>query len=736
MPVIYAQEISPFEQIADFYHQRAGAYSCEFASNAIKKIRNQNEDQIRQTIKNSLNALKVNVESNQIGLKDKIILGLETICRKTKLPIQKISHSLALSNSVLVNAAAVSVGVPVNLLKGAFTTKKAVRRDDFIYHVMGPQNGEGPFLLGLLLFQSPDLLLGLNPAFALVNGSIAIELITNYQCRSVNPLNKEKIDFCQSYQDLKNFFQKGNEKSFALGLKIKKYLNEKAQTKQTKLGVDGFCELDREKQVDLARKTLERHDFLKNDERIKSAEVLLPIHKNSCAKILLQADEDMLDDLKNDYVQIDSIKVVTLKDGDYPEEYYFSQSELDKLSIDEQLCHDVERDHLGQLAQNDEKFVEDFFKASLAPSLLAQPQNLKVILRDEQVYQGKVHGLRNVILSLAPNSNTVEIKRLRDQRDQIIKEVKKNYKRIIKTKNFKNCLQVLKEKEINVNEFTETIKRLSEIQSNSLIKSQEELDLIRKIVKRSRFRLKLDWELIETNQLKDVMDILKRTDIGNVIIIGHGKSSGHFVDSAGQEFPREAFSEISPSIMSINLYTCHSQKMMDLYQLQEKLSHGNSLYKIRYVTHVAENDFLGSDNYAPLTAFGYYLSKLDRYLQRSVKGASLLQENFQSQLSSLPQRNTCHADLSDLNVKKGSYGIILNDQLIGSTSIAKPAKLIEFDCHFLKAGKNTLKIKSILNDGGSDLDLRNLKLSIENINLGGDQATLKKSSLTILKFDY
>lgn len=737
MPNIYAQEISPYEQIADFYHQRAGAYSCEFASNAIKKIKSQTEAQIKKTIDVSLDELEAKLSSNENGLKEKIISGLESICRTTRLPIQKVSHSIALTNSVIVNSTALAIGVPFNLMKGAFTTKKTIKREDFLYHVMGPQNGEAPFLLGLLLFQSPDLLLGFNPAFALVNGSIAIELITNYQCRDVNPLNKEKTEFCQTYNDLKNFFHQRNESSFALGLKIKKYLNDRAQLKQENLGTSGFCSLERSKQVQLARKTLERNSYFTSDERIKSAEVLLPIHKNSCSKILIQADEDDVEDLKKEYIQIDSISFIVLKDGEYPENYYFSQSELDNLSLEEQLCHDVERENFGQFAQNHQELVEDFFKVSLAPGLLSAPQSQKIIINDNQVFHGDIRKLRNVILSIAPVQNDVqELKELKQERDAIVKAIKRNYKRIIRSKNLKNCLQVIKDKEINIADFTNSIQRLSELQTNALIKREEELNLVKKIVKRSRFKLKLDWELVETNKLNDVLDILKRTDIGNVIILGHGKSSGHLVDSADQEFPREAFAEISPSIMSLNFYSCHSQKLIDLYQLQYKISRGSSYYKIRYLTNVAQNDFLQSENYAPLTAFGFYLEKLDRYLLRSEKGARLLQDTYEYQLPSLAKNNTCQVDVSGMKINKGSYGFILNDQLIGAKSLNEQRSLFEFDCNFLKRGMNTLKIKNILNDSGSDFDQKDFKILIQDVSLGVENATLKKSSFTILKFNY
>jgi hypothetical protein len=736
MPKTYAQEISPFEQIADIYHQRAGAYSCEFASKAIQKIKEQSEQQIHKSLENSLVQLDLKLEQDNKTFKDKIISGLQSICRTTRLPIQKAIHSAAFTNSALLNTAALAIGVPINLLKGTIGTKKSIRREDFIYHVMGPQHGEGPFLLGLLIFQAPDLLLGFNPAFALVNGSIAIELITNYQCRSVNPLNKEKMEFCQSYQDLKTYFQSANKKSFDLGKKIRVYLNKKAEIKQINLGAEGFCSLERSEQVELARKTLERRDYLKYDDRIKSAEVLLPIHKNQCAKILIQTNEE-LEDLKKDYEFIDSISVVVLKDGEYPESYYFTQAELDKLNIEEQLCHEVERDYFGEFAQNKNELTENFFKSVLAPSLLSQPQTQKIILDDSQVYRGDVSHLRNVIFTLAPvRKNEVQFKFLKEERKKIIKDIKENYKKIIRSKKFQSCIDVIRRRGFDVDEFTASIRRLTEIQNNPLMKNQQELDLIKKIIKKSRYRLKLGWELIESNQISDIINLLKSPDVGNVIILGHAKSSGHFVDSAQQEFPREAFAEISPSIMSINFYTCHSQTLVDLYQFKQKLKQNNSLYKIRYLTHVGQNDFLGSENFAPISSFGNYLINLDKFLLRSQKGAILLQDNYQAQLPRLPIGNTCTADVSGLRIKNGSYGIILNDQFIGATSVDRPGKNLSFDCSFLKKGMNTLKIKNIQNEGGSDFDVNNIKISIGEVTLGVENATLKKSSFTILKFNY
>lgn len=753
-------ESGAYYEVSNLFHERVHNFTCEYVESAVKRIKNQREEDLKeeleteaqnlQALQNETSDEKLQQDLSYLSHQMKSAAGqkspkvtltkaLEKLCLGTVKPLVFASRGVSLGNSVLLNTATFPLASFVSFWNGVFSRKKTElgKRDDFIYRAFGPKKNVSSYLLGIIATEGTNFLLTPNPALTVLNASIAIEMITNYRCFHVNRENEDQVKFCDTYADLKDFYHRGYEKSFKVGQKLQKLIDQKIIEKRANYSPEKFCGLSKKKQVKLAKHALTRHTYLYQDPRISGIHVILPVHKNSCTKILLYSEnQENLASLKNEKTFLEGIEFIHLKKDTFPSDLYFTTNDLKAMSFEDSLCYEAETLYYNQFLASKMALTLDMLKSSLAPSLLATPSSSKVIMTDELIRQGETQNLKNLIFSLAPSEaeRTLALK-LKHERKETVKRIKRDYKQTINSKSFSNCKRTLIRREVDLNEFQDDLARINEIAQEKSLQIQMEFEVIEKFFNKEQKHLKLDWELIHTNNLQDITAALQSKEVANIIIISHGKDSGHLVDSKGQELPREAFTNISPTIQSLNFYSCFSKKLIDLYALQTKMNSLPSYYKIRYLTNVSENEFMGETNFAPMSAFGYYLSQLDRYLFDASKGAHLLQQRFGTEFSVFQEEKQCQIDSSDVVIEKGSYALTLNEQMVGTMDESNTHGIISFPCSLLRAEKNTLKIKNIINTGGSVIkNLNDFNLNIENHDLNAKSASLLKNSMVIFKF--
>ena len=758
---VFAQEEEGvYYSISNLYHQRAKNFSCEFIETAIKKIKATDESTLREELNaESINIQKLALETSDDHLKtnlahlsyqmesaaqksspkENMIRALEKICLGTATPLIYASRGASLANSAVLNTVAFPLSSFVSFWNGFFSREKKDLglRSDFIFRAFGPKNNAATYALSFIATESTQFLLTPNPAMTVLATSIAVEMITNYRCFHVNKENSSQVKFCDNYNDLKDFFHQGQAKSFRAGKKLQVLLDQKIMERRSDFPPEKFCAFSKEKQVKLAKRVLNRHGELFQDPRISSIHVLLPVHKNTCTKILIYAEtEDALKTLTLESKYLEGIERLHLNKDVFPTDSYFSTNELKAMSFEESLCYEAESLYYNQFLASKVSMVSDMLKSSLAPSLLASPSTSKVTVPDTNLRQGNVQGLKNLIFSFAPNEEeNQQAKSLQEERTSLVKRIKRDYKKTINAGSFQGCKDILKKRKVDLHDFEQDLTRINEIAQEKSLQKKMEFEVIEKFVSKAQKRLKLDWELIRTNRLQDITKALQSSDVANIIIISHGKPSGHLVDDQGQELPREAFVNISPSIQSLNFYSCHSKKLIDLYSLTEKMNKLPSYYKIRYLTNVAENEFMGETNLAPMAAFGYYLLQLDKYLNDGQKGSILLQENYGQRFQRYSPDVSCELKAQDLLVEKGSYAVTLNDQMIGAIDETGNHHTMKFPCGILKTSGNILKIKNIINNGGSVIrNLETFSLELAGISLISTKAAFRKNSLVIFKF--
>jgi hypothetical protein len=757
------EEESKYYEVSQIFHERANRLSCEFVSTELKKIQSKSDEEIRNEIEKHLEDLeafkdslqndslkgevnfvqaKLKEMSNDGSAKKRFKKGLEKICSGVIQPIKFLSRGVALGNSAVLKTVAFPLTGFFSFWNGFFNRQKSElgASQDFFYRAFGPKNGMSGYLLGLVGSEALNFLLHPNPVTLGLNASIAIEMITNYRCFHLNKYDQEQVNFCEAYKDLSNFYHRGHQAAFRFGHKIQKYRDQRLIERRADFDPGKYCSFSKKRQIKIARRVLQRHEELRADKRIKEIHILLPIHKNKCTKFLFYTDtNENLESLKSEKKYIEGIQVEVMTSDKYPEAHYYTDVEMSEMSFDKALCYEAESAYYGQFLTNKWMSMKEGLKSSLAPALVASPSTSQVIVPDQLLREGTVSGLRNIILSIGNQKE--DQKRaidLKSEQQSIIKKIKKDYRYTIKSGSFEGCQKILAKRNVDIKEFEEDLKRINEISLEKMVQRQIESDLLEHTFKKQKKKLKLNWELINVNDLDSITSLLKSPQVGNVIIISHGKSTGHLVDSLEQELPREAFNQLSPTLMSLNFYSCHSKKLIDLYGLKDKMSRLPSFYKTRYVTNVTENEFMGETNLAPMAAFAYYLAQLDKHLKRSFKGADLLQNEFGKEFQPLEDEKMCHLEISDFKITKGSYAITLNDEFIVSLNSSQMRDRVEFPCRFISTeALNTLRIKNIMNGGGSVIEnLKQFKLGIESLELTEKESSLRMNSMVIFKFKY
>jgi hypothetical protein len=733
---------SQLYEVADLFHERAGQFACESVWTEIDRIQQQKSEDILHQMQVEIEALEqkiaseenLQVRQNLLSLKKELQVTasspdpkktlLETmnkICKAIRVPIIASGYSLAAANAALFNAAITPFAGLYNLIAGMTGDRERSElgeRTDFLYHVMGPSKGIPMYLLTSLGSQAAIMLLQFNPVILAVNASLMIEMITHYSCRKPNPDDEAKVKFCQSYHSMKDFFHRPAQAAYRLGSRIQSLIDQRLIRRRADFPPEKFCSFSRVRQVKRGKRLLKRYRNFRDDERFKNIQLLLPIHRNNCTKILFMFDRkipdeysDMLpevyyqqkiDELRAERSHVEGIEIVYIPEHQFPKEYYFTEEEIEAMPTSEQLCHEVEQSHLSSKAQIKGKLISNFLKSSLAPSLLGMPDSQKVVSEDEDVKRGEVSSLRNIIFSIGPRSDNLDqLQKVVEERDRLRGDVDWLTKKLKKRKSFSRCMKYIQDNGVDVAELERKLLRIKEISAMPEVRKHEELIAVRKFVWKGDRNLKFHWELVETNNILKVYKTLKSRDVGNVIIISHGKEDGFLVDSFGHEYPKAFFAEISPSIMSINFYSCYSQDLVELYDLKAKLSSAPSFYKIRYVTSVSENNFFDSSSFAPVSAFADYLRSLDKYLNHGFKGALAVQNEFGQELSQYQSQQMCQMDISDIEVEKGTYAIELNKNFVGLVSEQQNDGQLTYPCSFLKEEKNSLKVKNIVNAGGS-----------------------------------
>jgi hypothetical protein len=649
-------------EISQLFHQRAYRFNCSSVKKEIERIRSLSQEDFENELGEEVILLKkmkiqaanqkeednlgsdLEVISRMMSTGDgkkkrgRILSGLESICQKAKNPILFFARNLSMANSTLLQSLAFPFSGIYHFFDGILNRKKQQLGDrlDVIHHTLGVRTSLNRYTLGFLASEALSYIHEPGPLAFSLRASFAMEMITHNLCLNRDKTNEDHNSFCDDFFRLRDFFHERHARSFNAGKKIQAFLDRKIMEKRKDLSTEDFCSLSRDIQIRRAYSVLQRHKYLSEDPNVAKTDILFPIHKNSCTKIVLHTNSAH-SSRSAKYQVIEGVEIIVLNRDEFPGEYYFNSEELENMTSDESLCYEVESLHYGIKLDKKIPQLGDLAKSKLAPEILSIPLSSDFIMKDHLLRRGRVDGLRNVVFLLSKSDNDLENARvLRKSRNRIKKVIKPHLTKVLRSNNYFECRSTLIKEKINSAVLKGQLLEFSTIQNAEELEFEKDYYEISNNIKYEQSRLKLKWELIVTNSLDDIVDHLKSSDVGNVIFVGKGKKSGEFIGPGDQKLSQEIFAQISPSIQSINFYSSFGQQTLVNLGLAENIQAQPSYHKMRYLSSVSLNDFMSEESFAPAEAFNKYLLKLDLHLWKSMKGSRLMQQEFGHRFESSP----------------------------------------------------------------------------------------------------
>lgn len=370
---------------------------------------------------------------------------------------------------------------------------------------------------------------------------------------------------------------------------------------------------------------------------------------------------------------------------------------------DENLCSYLHNLRQSRSSLESEKQTREALVANLNPELMAYPEfNELESLHNSKNYKDirHVRGLRNVIISLSPSADKIKTMISSGSWDTYLylknklgKQVS-IYNKLYRSSNLEKCERIKSKKKFSLIAYNKLKIDLNKFTTESLY---EQHLLVKKQVDRinKKFNLqstKLQWELISYGDLNMIHKILSSRDISNVVLIAHSSSEfKKIIDVNMNQVPTSFFSTLSPTIMSLSFYTCHSHNITETYDLKSKLKNQFSYFPKRFLNFVKPNEIL-AEGETPLMGLEAYLRRLDRELALQLE-ENLLEMTFLSGSDEYLEQKTCNLKIGNFSLQSGSLSLILNKSFLGQVKQNELNRTFSFPCHLLKE-KNTLLLQN------------------------------------------
>ena len=402
------------------------------------------------------------------------------------------------------------------------------------------------------------------------------------------------------------------------------------------------------------------------------------------------------------------------------------------------LCEFIEHDKKLMNAETAGHAIRRILPAYLNPGSLTKPKPVLIETSSSFLEKTEVStfaGLRNVVVSLAPppelisEAKLIELKIKRAEFKKLDQKLGKLYRE----KNVDTCNKRKSDSGFSYAEYNSIRQQL---QTNYIFEKfheqQKSIELMFKF-ETSRLNLfrhtKLKWELIPSNTLNTVNQLLSDPSVGNIILITHSVESRHkMIDSMGNQYPSTFFSHLSPNLMSVNFLTCHSQDILKTYHLDQKFSETSSIHQKKILNFVESNDLLESGTTAPLSGFGDFLRRIDRSLNETLQENMLAQTFKKNNGNQAKDATTCAIEFPNAIIQNGALSVVLNRSFIGDLNPIEKSAPFKFDCSLLKNSgeENVLILQNARLIDESAIELKN-GLIPDHFKLNGTQIDASNS---------
>ena len=372
---------------------------------------------------------------------------------------------------------------------------------------------------------------------------------------------------------------------------------------------------------------------------------------------------------------------------------------------DDNFCEYLVNVSESKTAQFKTEEYREALISNFNPGYMAKPYTKEIVTPDNLHLKenvSKFPALRNIIVSLAPSKEMIE--RIKtsgswDIYNKLQKDLsiqRKIFNKLYRQKDLEECRNMKESKKFNYAHYLTLKDKLKEFRDESLYEQHLIIENQFKNLT-SKFNLfqstDLKWELIPSNTLNTVKELLQQPNIGNLIIITH--SVGDYkkmIDSAFNQYPSTYFGSLPAELMSLSFYTCHSENILETYGLANIFEGTPSIHKKKILNFVQENNILEDGEQVPLNGFTDFLRRVDHSISITLQ-ENLLSQSFSVKNAVKDAEKICTIEVPIQGPVSGSLSLILNRQFIGNINRFDQKTKFEFNCSLLKE-KNTLLLQN------------------------------------------
>jgi hypothetical protein len=345
---------------------------------------------------------------------------------------------------------------------------------------------------------------------------------------------------------------------------------------------------------------------------------------------------------------------------------------------------------------------------NLNPGFMARPQMTPYRASQEilkSMSPAQMLKLRHVVISLSPGDEAITRMKESGELEEYLKLKKdishltKTYNKLYRLKNKEACLELKAKTHFSVEKYQELKRKLQEMKTpafyeQGLVIQKQFKALTSKWNISSKLNLK--WEFISSNSLEVVHQLLTSRDVGNVILITH--SVGEYkklVDAHFNQYPSTFFKQISPTIMSLSFFTCHSQNILSTYNLEDILTTTPTIHQERWLNFVSTNDWSSSPETVPGLGFKDFFQKLDHRLSITLQ-ENILNQSVGLNGPALTGHDLCRLEVNLENESAAGLSVILNKVFIGHLDGTREKNIFMVPCSLFQKRNNLILQKSSL----------------------------------------
>lgn len=711
-----SRTIDDVVEIPRHYQDHQGEMTCQYASLLQDEVEGMTDEELKQAFARDLEDAKQDFENRKSEmtfatrrLKKRVIKDLKlllesnepkTFLQKTfagTCEVARVGGGAAVRTTALTASTITSaMGFPLRfvyrfgrgMITGVPDTKKATSfYDDYGFKI-------GSSVPSSLVYRGLKSVIfaGGSPYLLPLYLSPMIDFYAQKVCVEVNQLNPHEVKFCKNLKKIKTVANKGVDKADDYGAKFNRFLDKKFNFRSEKDLNVRLCHRDVDKQIKVATRVSKR-GLPELQAKIKGIKnlVVLPPAPNSCVKLgVVVENDEALSRVSLELGHIlDGMEVLYEVEG----KTNFAEFFKTRLGPDEMdVCLILDEQKARSNPEGRKQQQADLMGIVFNPGKYAPADSKTYPVVEESIVAMPVNmtgELKNYIFVIGPSrAERDEWATLKPVYEDLTEQMKKQQKvlrKLYKENSYEACKQQQEKEKFDFAHYKELKKSIAQYKLSDLMTQNDAL--VKQIKQTTRNfvmqKTKLHWEVANVNHMQEIYASLHDSRVGNIVIVAHGEANGKIVDSHMDEIPSTFFKWISPSLMSINFYSCHSGKGTEVYGFKSLLENEPSYHQQRFAYFLGENDFLGDSELAPIMAFGSFLEKVDAKLAIAMKDNIRFQTLHRHELPKAETPEICQMTFENFEVKEGAFGITLNRKFVGLKRIGETNNNFNFPCAWL-----------------------------------------------------